>query len=436
MEGRKKVLIIAYYWPPSGGGGVQRWVKMVKYMREFGWEPVVYTPSNPESPSIDYSLLKDIPEGIEVIKTPIWEPYQLYKKFIGSKPDEKINAGFLTERKKPRLAEKISVWIRGNFFVPDARKFWIRPSVKFLSKYLLENKVDAIISTGTPHSMHLIGLGLKEKFNLPWIADFRDPWTNIDFYDKLLLTKAADAKHKKLEKKVLQNADRVSIVSWHWAEDLKKIFPRHVDVVTNGYDEDDFNTVPEALLSKQFSVYHIGEINRDRNPVKFWEAISELVKEREDFRADLKIKLIGKNDIAVSKSISDFDLESFVERVAHVPHENVIQYLHKAILLLLPLNNTPNIMGFVPGKLFEYLAARKPVLAIGREDGDSARIINETNSGIVCDFEEKEKIKKAVVFYYEKFKRNEKPIDDADISMYSRKNCCKKFVGILNEITN
>ena len=415
---------------------MQRWVKMVKYMRGFGWEPVVYTPENPERPSVDYSLLKDIPDGIEIIKTPIWEPYQLYKKFIGSKPDEKISAGFLTERKKPKLAEKISVWIRGNFFIPDARKFWVKPSVRFLSSYLKSNKADAIISTGTPHSMHLIALALKKKFNIPWIADLRDPWTNIDFYKHLMLTKWADAKQKKRERQVLQTADRVVTVSWHWAKELGEISGRNVDVVTNGYDEDDFKNIQSIFSAKEFCIHHIGEINRDRNPVKFWEAVSELINEREDFKSDLKIRLIGKNDVSVSESISVYKLDSYTEKIPHVPHDNVIHYLLGANLLLLPLNNTPNIMGFVPGKLFEYLAARKPVMAITREDGDSARIVNETGSGIACDFEAKEKIKQALLFYYEKFKKGEQTIQGGEIKMYSRKGCCEKYTAILNEITH
>ena len=171
----KKVLIITYYWPPGGGAGVQRWLKFAKYLRDFGWEPVIYTPENGEMPVVDLSLQKDVPQGLAVIKQPIWEPYNSYKKFIGQGKEEKINTGFLTENKKPKLAEKIAVWIRGNYFIPDARKFWIKPSVKFLSEYLHHHPVSAIISTGPPHSMHLIALKLKKKLNLPWMADFRDP---------------------------------------------------------------------------------------------------------------------------------------------------------------------------------------------------------------------------------------------------------------------
>ena len=209
----KKVLILTYYWPPSGGAGVQRWLKFVKYLQEFGWEPIVYTAENGEMPVIDNSLQKDIPENITILKTKIWEPYSFYKTFIGRKKDDKINASFLSENKKTSFTEKISVWIRGNFFIPDARKYWIKPSVKYLKDYLEKNPVDVIISSGPPHSMHLIAMGLKKQFpNIKWLADFRDPWTDIDFYEELMLSKSSDAKHKQLKTKLFkQHQQNVNI---------------------------------------------------------------------------------------------------------------------------------------------------------------------------------------------------------------------------------
>ncbi len=222
----KKVLIITYYWPPSGGAGVQRWLKFTKYLREYGWEPIIYTPENPESPNNDSSLEKDIPKNLTVLKTKIWEPYNFYKIFIGQKKDQKVNAAFLTESKKPKKFEKIAVWIRGNFFIPDARKFWVKPSIQYLTTYLKDNPVDAVISTGPPHSMHLIAQGLKKKLNIPWMADFRDPWTNIDFYSKLMLTSFADHKHKRLELGVLNDADVVTCVGQTWLDELEDLYKK------------------------------------------------------------------------------------------------------------------------------------------------------------------------------------------------------------------
>lgn len=204
----KKVLIITYYWPPTGGAGVQRWLKFSKYFRSFGWEPVIYTPSNPDFPIFDDTLLHDVPKDLTVLKTAITEPYDIYRKIMRKKKTETVNQGFLSEGKENTWLQAAMIWIRGNFFIPDARMFWIRPSLNYLSEYMKTNAIDAVISTGPPHSMHLIALGLKEKFKLPWIADFRDPWTQIDFYDQLKLSGFADRKHKRLEKTVLTKADR------------------------------------------------------------------------------------------------------------------------------------------------------------------------------------------------------------------------------------
>jgi len=431
----KKVLIITYYWPPSGGAGVQRWLKFVKYLGQFGWEPIVYTPENPEAPAIDTSLLKDIPANITVLKQPIWEPYNLYKGFIGQKKGEKINASFLTEKKKPGLAEKISVWIRGNWFIPDARKFWIKPSVKFLSDYLKKNHVDVIVSTGPPHSMHLIALGLRKQLNIPWLADFRDPWTDIDFYDKLMLTKGSDEMHKNLERDVLKTADCILAVGWKMAEDLKKIGGRNIEVIPNGFDEDDFPN-REIKLDEKFSISHIGAMNADRNPSMLWTALSELLTEKESLRNDLNIHFIGKTDYSVLNDLDKFQLSPYVTKTEYLPHEKTTQAMQTSQILLLALNNTPNTMGVISGKLFEYLAANRPILAIGKENGDAARIIKESGAGTVCDFEDKTKMKKEIGQLYELFKQKNLTIASSNIDRYSRKVQAGTLAGLLDRISS
>ncbi len=430
----KKVLIITYYWPPSGGAGVQRWLKFVKYLHGFGWEPVVYTPENPEAPAVDNSLLRDIPKDITVIKRPIWEPYDLYKSFIGHKKGEKINAGFLTEKKKPGLAEKISVWIRGNWFIPDARKFWIKPSVKFLSEYLKKNPVDAIVSTGPPHSMHLIALGLKKQLNISWLADFRDPWTDIDFYDKLMLTKSSDEKHKKLEREVLNKADTVLTIGWHMAEGFKKIVDRKFEVITNGFDEDDF-LKKENVLDQKFSISHIGAMNADRNPKMLWAALSELLAENENLRKDLKINFIGKMDYSVLNDLEKFKLSSYVTKTEYLPHEKTTAAMQGSQVLLLALNNTHNTLGVISGKLFEYMAAKRPILAIGKENGDAARILKETGAGTICDFEDKSRMKAEISRMYELFRQKNLQVLSFNTSNYSRKIQTEKLADLLNALS-
>lgn len=428
----KKVLILTYYWPPGGGAGVQRWLKFVKYLGDFGWQPIVYTAENGEMPVIDPTLEKDIPKNTTVLKTKIWEPYSLYKTFIGRKKDDKINASFLSENKKPSLTEKISVWIRGNFFIPDARKFWIKPSIKYLSEYLAKNPVDAIISSGPPHSMHLIALGLKEEFpNVKWVADFRDPWTEIDFYEELMLSNASDKKHKKLELEVLSNVDKVVSVGKGMSEGLKNIYGKQPDkftVIPNGFDEEDVYTGP-LEKDKKFSIAHIGTLVKSRNPEVLWKVLKQLVNENENFKKDLEIKLVGKVDFFVKERIAANGLAPFVKRIDYLPHSEVIKEQQKTKVLLLLVNQTRNAKAIVTGKIFEYLAAKVPILAIGPENGDLADILHETKSGSISGFDDEKKLKENILAFY----NGKTPeFNVTAINKFSRKELTKEFAGLLN----
>lgn len=430
----KKVLIITYYWPPTGGAGVQRWLKFSKYFRQFNWEPIIYTPSNPDFPINDETLLKDVLPNLEILKTQINEPYDVYRKIMGKKKTDTVNQGFLSESKENKVLQKMMIWVRGNFFIPDARKFWIKPSVSYLSDYLKENKIDAIISTGPPHSMHLIALGLKQQFNIPWIADFRDPWTQIDFYNQLQLTKWADRTHKRLEKSVLKSANKVVTVSGHWAEDLKLLCDRNIDVITNGFDADDFTTTEDTNLMPGFLFHHIGALNKDRNPHTLWKVLGELCKENNAFKRDLKLKFTGKTDAAVFESLKEHGIFENAEKTDYMAHSEVVKLLLKSPVLLLPLNDTPNILGIVPGKLFEYLAAQRPIFAIGNVEGDTAKIIADAHAGTMVGFKDEENTKKRVLELYEQFNKQTLQINSTSIEKYSRRSCAESYTTLLNEI--
>ena len=395
----KRLLIITYYWPPMGGGGVQRWLKFSRYLRHYGWEPVIYTPSNADVANMDDSLLSDVPENLQVIKRPIWEPFDLYKKLTGKSKDEKVQPGFLQESQANPGMQKISVWIRGNLFIPDAKRFWIKPSVRFLTSYLKKNKIDAVISTGPPHSNHMIAMALKRKTGIKWLADFRDPWTNIDYYDKLMLTKWADKRHHSLEKKVLHSADRVVTVSWSWADDFYKSTGIKPHVVTNGFDPADFDFQSDRKQNDKLTLTHIGSLNKDRNPLSLWKALSLLIGSQINLEQKLRIKLIGPTDISVFEETRKYNLEAIVEHIQHLPHKEVLKEVRNADVLLLPLNNTPNISGVVPGKLYEYLASLRPILCIGSPEGDSARIIKMAEAGKVFDFTDVDGIKACLADY-------------------------------------
>lgn len=434
----KKVLIITYYWPPVGGAGVQRWLKFSKYFRQYGWEPIIYTPSNPDFPIFDESLLNDVPKNITVLKTPINEPYNFYRKIMGKKKTETVNQGFLSEGKENSFLQSLMIWVRGNFFIPDARKFWIKPSISYLSNYIKQNKIDAIISTGPPHSMHLIAIGIKQKFNIPWIADFRDPWTQIDFYSQLRLSKYADAKHKKLEKKVLSLANKIVTVSNSCASDLSVIAGRSVEVITNGFDADDFTPIAvnaDKYLLNGFLFHHTGALNKDRNPITLWKVLGDLSNENADFKRDLKLKFTGKTDAVVFESLKNVGLQNNFEKTDYLSHNEVVKLMIQSPILLLPLNNTPNNKGVLSGKLFEYLAAKRPIFGVGLTDGDAALILKETNSGVMCGFNDYENTKNEILKLYEQYKSNRLKIQSGSIERYSREICAKQYADYLTEIS-
>ena len=430
----KKALIITYYWPPTGGAGVQRWLKFTKYFQQFGWEPVIYTPSNPDFPINDATLLKDVPNNITILKTEITEPYDIYRKIMRKKKTETVNQGFLSEGKENSFLQSLMIWVRGNFFIPDARVFWIKPSIKFLSDYISKNNIDAVISTGPPHSMHLIALGVKQKYNLPWIADFRDPWTQIDFYNQLKLSSWADKKHKRLERSVLTSANEVVTVSPSWAKDLEALGSRKVNVITNGFDADDFVINTNTKLLHGFLFHHIGALNKDRNPQTFWQVLGDLCKENVEFKTDLKLKFTGKTDIAVFEALEKQGLTNNAEKTEYLPHSEVTKLIQQSPVLLLPLNDTPNVKGIVPGKLFEYLAAKRPIFAIGDVNGDSAQIINETQTGTMVGFKDYELLKNKVLELYQQYKDNTLVVRSTSIEKYSRKHCAEAYTNLLNEL--
>lgn len=429
MTSKKKVLIITYYWPPSGGSGVQRWVKFVKYLDRLGWEPIIYTPENPEYPSLDDSMLKDLPANLTVLKQKIWEPFDLYKRFTRKKKGQRLDAGFLSEDGgKEKWSQKLSVWIRGNFFIPDARKFWIKPSIRFLDDYLKKNPVDYLVSTGPPHSMHLIAKALKRKHTLKWIADFRDPWTNIDFYKDLRLTKWADKKHHRLEKSVLTQADVCITIGNTMKLEFEELGGKNVKVITNGFDEEDLPII-EVAKDELFSIAHIGVLNPSRNPYILWKALSELVEENEDFAKRLQLKLVGKVDFSVKEDLRKLNLLPYLNYIPYLNHDEAILEQKKSHLLLLLVNNTPNSKGILTGKLFEYLSVKTPILGIGPMDGDAAIVLNESKAGKMVDYDDLAGMKKYLLDQC----FNAEALPETDIYKYSRRELTNQLVKIMEE---
>jgi len=429
-----KVLIITYYWPPCGGSSVLRWLKFTKYLREFGWEPVIYTPSNPEPQEYDPSLVQEIPPGVETITSPIREPYRLYKMLIGKKRHDHLGVALMSD-KKHGIISKISLWIRSNFFIPDPRRGWVRPSVTLLSAYLKNHPVDAIITTGPPHSMHLIGLGLKSKHDLKWIADFRDPWTNIDFYKDLPMTRFADHIQKKLESTVLKRADHIITVSSGMTLDFVTMGVSNITTITNGYDIEPAGAPDTTNSNENFILLHLGSLPRSRNPIKLWQVLSQLVQEYERIASILEIRLIGQVDISVLESIRNHGLLKNVVHLPYMAHHQTFSQLTSASALLLCINNTPNAQGILTNKFFEYLSARRPILAIGPEDGDASAILTETGAGRIFGYEDSNELKGYVLGLFELYSQHNLNMNSRHIEKYSRFNLTRELAELLNKVT-
>ncbi|MHA6280672.1 glycosyltransferase family 4 protein [Salinimicrobium sp. CAU 1759] len=426
----KKVLIVTYYWPPAGGPGVQRWLKFAKYLPENGIEPIVYAPKNPHYPLKDASLEVEVPSGIKVLKNDIFEPYAFAEVF-SKKDTAMISSGIIPKEQKQGLLQKLMLFIRGNFFIPDARKFWIKPSVKFLSEYLKENSIDTIITTGPPHSMHLIGLKLKKELGINWIADFRDPWTQIGYHSKLKLLSSSQKKHEMLELEVLQNADKIITTSFTTKKEFLEKTRRPIEVITNGYDVEEVEKLP---LDQKFTLSHIGSLLSGRNPGNLWKALAELISENEDFAADFQLKLIGAVGEPVLESINSSGLKNHVFLKDYVSHKEALQLQRSSQLLLLIEIDSEETKGIIPGKIFEYMISERPILAVGPEGADIQRIIKQTNTGNYFLYHQKGEIKDLLLENYKLFKKGELKSFPIGLKQYSRKSLTKDLAKQINEL--
>ncbi|ADF52672.1 glycosyl transferase family 1 [Zunongwangia profunda] len=425
----KKVLIITYYWPPAGGPGVQRWLKFVKYLRDFEVEPVVYIPENPNYPLIDKSFINEVPKDIEVIRQPIFEPYKL-AAVLSKKNTKTISSGIIKQKEKQNFIQKLMLFIRGNFFIPDARKFWIQPSVKFLKSYLEKTNIDTIITTGPPHSLHLIGLGLKRQLHLRWIADFRDPWTQIGYQKQLKLTKYSAKKHQSLEKQVLNTADQIITTSFTTKKEFALKTTKPIEVITNGFDSE-LNT--ESKLDEIFSISHIGSLLSGRNPELLWKVLAEISKENENFRRDFKLKLYGAVSDDVVQSIKNAGLENELIFGGYISHKEAIAVQKKSQLLLLIEIDSEETKGIIAGKLFEYLASKRPILAIGPRAWDVAKIIEETHSGKSFLYNQEVALKEYILNSYQRYRENKLLPDSKNIEDYHRKNLTKQLAKLIEK---
>jgi glycosyltransferase involved in cell wall biosynthesis len=426
---KKQVLIITYYWPPAGGPGVQRWLKFVKYLPDFGIEPIVYCPVNPSYPIVDKSLLAEVSADIKIIKQPISEPYR-FANLLSKKDAKQISSGVIPNTKKQSVVQRLLLYVRGNFFIPDARKNWVKPSVEFLSDYIKDNNIETVVTTGPPHSLHLIGLQLKEQLGVKWLADFRDPWTTIGYHKALKLSKSSAEKHKVLEALVLQSANQIIVTSENTKKEFLAKTKQPITVITNGYDA---HKIERPKKDEKFTLAHIGSLLSERNPKQLWDALSELIVENEDFRSTFQLKLIGVVSEDVLKTLKDFKIETYIHNIGYVTHQEAIKAQMESRGLLMVEIDSADTKVIIPGKLYEYMASGTPIIAVGPKDSDVETILKSTNTGHYFYYTDKKDMKSQILLYFEAYKANTLAVNAIGLEQYSRKSLSQKLSEVLKE---
>lgn len=427
------ILIITYYWPPAGGSGVQRWLYMANHLGDIpGNNVAVFVPDTQDYQVLDPTLSADISPKLTIIKRNIWDPAHFYNKAAGEK--NKIGLGMSTASNQKSFIQKMGLWFRANVFIPDSRVFWVKPSYKFLKKYIEQNNIDVIVTTGPPHSIHLIGLKLKKYFDkkIIWVADFRDPWSEIYFIETLHPSKYSLEKTKHYEKTVLQSADIVTTVSNSLLEILKKIYNREYFIIENGFEQSIIQNQENKIDNNFFNIVYTGILSPQSDIENLWKAIFMLLKEEYSFSSHLKITLIGNIDSSIIDDINKYNLLKYTEIHSSIPHLEAIKEQQKAIILLLIIPNSASAKSIITGKIFEYLAAGRPILGIGPTDGDVSMILGNSEYAKMIDWDDLQGIKDFILNIYKKYNDGDSLIIDyPQKEVYSRENLAKKFYNIL-----
>jgi len=428
------ILIIAYYWPPAGGSGVQRWLYMANHLADIpGNNVAVFVPDTQDYQVLDPTLSADISPKLTIIKRPIWDPAHFYNKAAGEK--NKIGIGMSTASKQKSFIQKMGLWFRANVFIPDSRVFWVKPSYKFLKKYIEQNNIDVIVTTGPPHSIHLIGLKLKKYFDkkIIWVADFRDPWSEIYYIEVLKPSQWALNKIKKYEYKTLTNADIITVTANDLAKKFQKISNNiNIQVIENGYEKIFFEKDVLTIAPSKFNIVHLGVLSQPRNPSNLWKALDEIKKQNKEFSNISEIKLIGNIDGSIIEEIKKNDLQDITQILPPVSHQESIKYQRDAAILLLIIENASSAKSIIPGKIFEYLAAGRPILGIGPTDGEVSMILGNSEYAKMIEWDDLQGIKDFILNIYKKYNDGDRLIIDyPQKEVYNRENLAKKFYNIL-----
>lgn len=434
----KKVLIVAYYWPPASSPGVQRWLKFTKFLENCGWKSIVITPKSGSYPNTDPTLLNDVAKSTEVIKTSTIEPFRMFNILSGNANRGKVTSVGMGDIKGSQsLFKKASGYIRANWFIPDARKGWVPYAVKEGQKIINSQNIDAIVTTGPPHSSHIIGLELSKRNNIPWLADFRDPWTNIYYNNFLPRTQRTKEKDYKLESKILSEATSVSTVSNGLVQEFEDR-AKSILLLPNGYDEEDFHSVNPTNESEVFEISYIGNFKENQNCENFWRAISELSDELEGFREKIRVSLIGNVHITIKQTIDRFELNQVVTLESFVEHQIAVERMANSSVLLFIIPNSEKNHQIITGKIFEYLASRTPLLSIGPIDGDASEILNSCQRNKMIDYADSHSMKVRIQSHFEEWQLNgcTKSIKNDLHTKFSREQLTVQLSNELERICN
>jgi len=417
----KKVLFITYFWPPSGKASLHWPLKVIRFLPEFGWQPSVLTVDEDTFSQKDESLLAEIDPTLNVIKTKSFEPFNIYRKFTGKGENDQLVASETISKKNTSLTHKISIWLRMNLFIPDARIGWFFSAIPAANKILRKEKFDAIVSIGPPHTSHLVGMNLSKKNRIPHIPVFIDPWVDIAYYQDFKRSKATLAVDNHLEKSVVKNAASVVFVTKTMMEDYigKYDFIKgKSNVLYWGYDEEDFINIDTKEKSKTETLVHSGNIFDFQNPKKFWAQLKDEI----DGGRKLRIKFTGTVSPGIKDEIGKSCLTAYTEFLGFLPYDQLLNELINADYLLVCATEKRH----VPGKLFEYLRTGKPIIAFGDDNEEVKNILSETNAGMIFNYDQSGKE------FFEKSAQLK--TDLGKVKEFDRKNITQSLSEILNNI--
>ncbi|MBC8384580.1 MAG: glycosyltransferase family 4 protein [Candidatus Cloacimonetes bacterium] len=430
----KKVLIITYYFPPSGGPAVQRIINFIKYLPEFGWNPLILTVKNGEFPAIDHTLR--IPDNCKVHKTFSLEPNFLYKKFTGLKRDDSIPVAVISN-KNANWKKRLSNWIRLNIFIPDAKIGWLPFAVKKGKEIILSEKPDLIFSSAPPQTVHLIAQKLSEWSKIKWIADFRDPWTDIYHYDDVKRNSLSRIIERKMEKKVLENADRISVVS----NDIIRLIREKIEdiskfeLITNGFDEQELAGLEEIAKYDKFTMIYSGKMNEQQNPANLWKSLQNLINENSEFRDHFQLIIYGNIVPNLIEEIKKFIPEPNVKMYPYIPHKLLLKVLKKSHISLLLIPNTEKNRGIITGKLFDYLAVENFIIGLGPVGGDADEILHKTNCGKMFDYDDLESIRSEMIEQFENWRSGKiLEIYRTEKQQYTRRQLTVKLADVFDKL--